>query len=97
MFSSRATWWQLATVLTFLLTLVVSQSDLGSVAASFAVAAAAAMLTGCGGTVLRGVTRSVTDRPSVRNGSHRTVFITQCDPDAAGRPRPRAPGRFAHR
>jgi multisubunit Na+/H+ antiporter MnhG subunit len=30
---------------------------------------------------------------SVRDRAEQTVFLRQCDPDAAGRPRPRAPGR----
>jgi hypothetical protein len=30
---------------------------------------------------------------SVRHRAERTVFLRQCDPDASGRPRPRAPGR----
>jgi hypothetical protein len=30
---------------------------------------------------------------SVRDRAERTVFLRLCDPDAAGRPRPRAPGR----
>jgi hypothetical protein len=30
---------------------------------------------------------------SVRHRAERTVFLRLCDPDAAGRPRPRAPGR----
>jgi hypothetical protein len=29
---------------------------------------------------------------SVRDRAERTVFLRLCDPDAAGRPRPRAPG-----
>jgi hypothetical protein len=30
---------------------------------------------------------------SVRDRAEQTVFLRLCDPDAAGRPRPRAPGR----
>jgi uncharacterized protein DUF6412 len=30
---------------------------------------------------------------SVRDRAERAVFLRLCDPDAAGRPRPRAPGR----
>ena len=30
---------------------------------------------------------------SVRERAEQTVFLRLCDPDAAGRPRPRAPGR----
>lgn len=98
MFPYRAVWWQLAIAFTFLLTLAVNHSDLGSVAASLAVAAAAAVLVGCGPAVwLSAVTRLAASLPAVADRSHRTVFVPQCDPDAAGRPRPRAPGWRAHR
>ncbi|MEC4015164.1 DUF6412 domain-containing protein [Streptomyces sp. H27-D2] len=32
-------------------------------------------------------------RTAIRDRERRTAFLTQRDPDAAGRPRPRAPGR----
>lgn len=94
MFRFPAAWWQFAVMLTFLLTLASSHSDLGSVAASFALAAAAAVLVGRHDAVrLLAVCRMAASLPSVRDSFHRTVFIPQCDPDADGRPRPRAPGR----
>ncbi|OAH13395.1 DUF6412 domain-containing protein [Streptomyces jeddahensis] len=32
-------------------------------------------------------------RTAIRDREHRTAFLPQRDPDASGRPRPRAPGR----
>jgi hypothetical protein len=32
-------------------------------------------------------------RTAIRDRERRTAFLPQCDPDASGRPRPRAPGR----
>lgn len=32
-------------------------------------------------------------RTALRDRRRRTAFLAQCDPDADGRPRPRAPGR----
>jgi hypothetical protein len=32
-------------------------------------------------------------RTAIRDRERRTAFLPQRDPDAAGRPRPRAPGR----
>ncbi|MFI5809091.1 DUF6412 domain-containing protein [Streptomyces sp. NPDC051561] len=34
-------------------------------------------------------------RTAIRDRERRTAFLAQRDPDAAGRPRPRAPGRLA--
>lgn len=98
MFPFRAMSWWFATTFTFLLVLAVSQSDLSLAAASAAVVAAAAVLVGRGGRVrLTAVAQTTAGLLTLRDHTHRTVFIPQCDPDAAGRPRPRAPGRREHR
>jgi len=61
-------------------------------------AAGAAVLWLCALLVLASPGGPRPDRPErirtvIRDREHRTAFLPQCDPDAAGRPRPRAPGR----
>ncbi|MEU9287534.1 DUF6412 domain-containing protein [Streptomyces sp. NPDC048275] len=58
-------------------------------AAGSALAACALIAARCAPTVPR--TRI---RTAIRDREHRTAFLPQRDPDAAGRSRPRAPGCF---
>jgi hypothetical protein len=83
-----------------LLLLEVALLDTGSLAAAVAVAftataAAGAALALCaliGSRCAPAVPRTRV-RTAIRDREHRTAFLPQRDPDAAGRRRPRAPGR----
>ncbi|AXK37444.1 hypothetical protein DVA86_18350 [Streptomyces armeniacus] len=64
--------------------------------ATAATAALALTLTVCALTARTGLVRSAPPgriRTALRDRQLRTAFMPQRDPDAAGRPRPRAPGR----
>lgn len=83
-----------------LLLLEVALLDTGSVSAAVAVAIAATAGAGSalavcaliGSRCAPAVPRTRV-RTAMRDREHRTAFLPQRDPDAAGRTRPRAPGR----
>ncbi|MEV6778053.1 DUF6412 domain-containing protein [Streptomyces syringium] len=83
-------------VLLFLLAeLLLAQSGLVGVVALAATTAVAASLLACALLAAR-VTGPLTPtriRTAIRDRELRTAFLAQRDPDAQGRPRPRAPGR----
>ncbi|NGO72885.1 DUF6412 domain-containing protein [Streptomyces boncukensis] len=64
---------------------------LGAVAATAAVAVLCAVLLSAGAAPHLAPSRI---RTAIRDRERRTAFLPQRDPDAAGRPRPRAPGRL---
>ncbi|MGP4002896.1 DUF6412 domain-containing protein [Streptomyces sp. 8N706] len=82
--------------LLFLLTeLLLTESGLGGAVALAATAAVSAALMVCSLSVARSA-RPVPPtriRTAIRDRERRTAFLPQRDPDASGRPRPRAPGR----
>ncbi|MFD4835675.1 DUF6412 domain-containing protein [Streptomyces uncialis] len=74
-------------------------ADTGGLAAAVALAAATAATAFAVGTLMAArrvpaVPRTRV-RTAIRDRERRTAFLPQRDPDAAGRPRPRAPGRPA--
>ncbi|WP_093613689.1 DUF6412 domain-containing protein [Streptomyces indicus] len=75
-------------------------TDAGSLTAAVTLAATAAAGTALAVCVLL-ASRSVPRvqparvRTAIRDREQRTAFLPQRDPDAAGRTRPRAPGRLA--
>ncbi|MEH0544593.1 DUF6412 domain-containing protein [Streptomyces sp. B21-105] len=80
-----------------LLVLDVSLLDSGGLTAAVALAATAAAssaLTVCAVVAARSVPRvpPTRVRTAIRDRARRTAFLPQRDPDASGRPRPRAPG-----
>ncbi|GGW92294.1 DUF6412 domain-containing protein [Streptomyces noursei] len=89
--------WRLYTsALFFLLAeLLLEQSGLTTSLAAAATTAAVLLLL-CSALALAAVARPVPPgriRTAIRDRERRTAFLPQRDPDAAGRPRPRAPGR----
>ncbi|MFG2137155.1 DUF6412 domain-containing protein [Streptomyces sp. NPDC048650] len=88
--------WRLwASALLFLLAgVLLAQSGLAP--ALTAVATTAAVLLLCSAFLVAVCSRAVPPgriRTAIRDRERRTAFLPQRDPDAAGRPRPRAPGR----
>ncbi|MFJ2832088.1 DUF6412 domain-containing protein [Streptomyces sp. NPDC087263] len=86
--------------LLLLLLVEVALLDTGSLAAAIAVAftataAAGSALAVCAliGSRCAPVVPRTNVRTAIRDREHRTAFLPQRDPDAAGRSRPRAPGR----
>ncbi|MFH8409483.1 DUF6412 domain-containing protein [Streptomyces sp. NPDC018019] len=72
---------------------LLAQSGLASV---FAAAAATAAVLLCRAFLAAALARPEPPgrvRTALRDRERRTAFLPQRDPDAAGRPRPRAPGR----
>ncbi|QLH22075.1 DUF6412 domain-containing protein [Streptomyces sp. Rer75] len=83
-------------VLLFLLTgTLLTQTGLISAVALAATAAVAAALLTCAVLAARARVPAPPGRirTAIRDRERRTAFLPQRDPDAAGRPRPRAPGR----
>ncbi|MFF8278169.1 DUF6412 domain-containing protein [Streptomyces lateritius] len=72
--------------------LLLSDGPGGSVSAAFALAAAAVVSALVGATAPASVPPTRV-RTALRDRERRTAFLPQRDPDAAGRSRPRAPGR----
>jgi len=71
-------------------------SQTGLTTALTAAATTAAMLLLCSAFLVAAVARPLPPgriRTAIRDRERRTAFLPQRDPDAAGRPRPRAPGR----
>ncbi|MFE2301001.1 DUF6412 domain-containing protein [Streptomyces sp. NPDC059445] len=80
-----------------LLLLEVALLDTGSLTATVAIAATAAAgsaFAACSLIVARcaPVVTPTRVRTAIRDRDRRTAFLPQRDPDASGRPRPRAPG-----
>ncbi|MEV6652353.1 DUF6412 domain-containing protein [Streptomyces sp. NPDC051219] len=87
---------QLSLLLFLLAGLLLSQSGLaGAVALAATAAAGAALLAS---TVIAARCAAPVPptriRTAIRDRERRTAFLPQRDPDASGRPRPRAPGRL---
>ncbi|MEB8337883.1 DUF6412 domain-containing protein [Streptomyces endophyticus] len=73
--------------------------DTGSLVGAVALAATAAAgsaLASCAVLAARSAPAVATTRvrTAIRDRERRTAFLPQRDPDASGRPRPRAPGRL---
>lgn len=70
-------------------------ADSGILSAAVAIAATGAALAVCALVAARGVpvVPPTRVRTAMRDRQRRTAFLAQRDPDASGRPRPRAPGR----
>ncbi|MFJ6749761.1 MULTISPECIES: DUF6412 domain-containing protein [unclassified Streptomyces] len=88
--------WRLQTCALFFLLagLLLTQSGLTS--ALTAAATTGAVLLLCSAFLIAAFARPVPPgriRTAIRDRERRTAFLPQRDPDAAGRPRPRAPGR----
>ncbi|MDF3297703.1 DUF6412 domain-containing protein [Streptomyces tropicalis] len=97
-FGDRA--WARSAAVLLLPVLLVALLDLGSLSATVALAAAA---TAAAGSALLACLLAAARcapavpptrvRTAIRDRDRRTAFLPQRDPDAAGRSRPRAPGR----
>jgi len=66
----------------------------GDIVLTLATLTVASLLFLAARTLTRGEHRAALarTRTTLRERTLRTAFLPQCDPDAAGRPRPRAPG-----
>ncbi|WP_435057166.1 DUF6412 domain-containing protein [Streptomyces sp. bgisy060] len=67
-------------------------SDGAGLSAAFALAATGVVCALLGAPTAPAVPPTAV-RTAIRDRERRTAFLSQRDPDAAGRPRPRAPGR----
>ncbi|WTR22822.1 DUF6412 domain-containing protein [Streptomyces canus] len=78
-----------------LLVLDVVLLDTGSLSAAVALAAAGSAFAACSLIASRcaPAVPPTRVRTAIRDRARRTAFLPQRDPDAQGRPRPRAPGR----
>ncbi|WP_455353554.1 DUF6412 domain-containing protein [Streptomyces sp. SYSU K217416] len=87
---------QLSLLLFLVVALLVSQSGLAGAVALAATAAAGAALLACAVIAARcaAPVPPTRVRTAIRDRERRTAFLPQRDPDASGRPRPRAPGRL---
>jgi len=93
---SNAVRTQLSLLLFLLAEFLLSQSGLAGAVALAATAAVGAALLACAVIAAR-CAAPVTPtriRTAIRDRERRTAFLPQRDPDASGRPRPRAPGRL---
>ncbi|MBR7673520.1 DUF6412 domain-containing protein [Streptomyces sp. NPDC054796] len=92
--------WRLSLVALLLAVTGLFLTESGLATALTGAAAAAAVLLLCH-TVLLAVAAAAPPVPpgrirtAIRDRERRTAFLPQRDPDASGRPRPRAPGRRA--
>ncbi|MGW1379250.1 DUF6412 domain-containing protein [Streptomyces sp. NPDC002446] len=95
MYRIADTWRLYTSALLFLLAgLLLTQSGLTT--ALTAAATTAAVLLLCSAFLIAALAPPVPPgriRTAIRDRERRTAFLPQRDPDAAGRPRPRAPGR----
>ncbi|MGW9044666.1 DUF6412 domain-containing protein [Streptomyces lydicus] len=95
MYRIARTWRLYTSALLFLLAnLLLTQT--GPATALTAAATTAAVLLLCSAFLIAACARPVPPgriRTAIRDRERRTAFLPQRDPDAAGRPRPRAPGR----
>ncbi|MEU9113433.1 DUF6412 domain-containing protein [Streptomyces sp. NPDC048483] len=88
--------WRLYTCALFFLLAGLLLAQTGLTSALTAAATMAAVLFLCSVFLLADCARPVPPgriRTAIRDRERRTAFLPQRDPDAAGRPRPRAPGR----
>ncbi|MFI0907539.1 DUF6412 domain-containing protein [Streptomyces sioyaensis] len=88
--------WRLYTSALFFLLAGLLLSQTGLATALTAAATTAAMLLLCSAFLVAAAARPLPPgriRTAIRDRERRTAFLPQRDPDAAGRPRPRAPGR----
>ncbi|MEW1661104.1 MULTISPECIES: DUF6412 domain-containing protein [unclassified Streptomyces] len=88
--------WRLYTSALFFLLAGLLLAQSGVTTALAAAATTAAVLLLCSALALAATARPVPPgriRTAIRDRERRTAFLPQRDPDAAGRPRPRAPGR----
>lgn len=78
-----------------LLFLEIALLDTGSLSATVALAAAGSAFAVCSLLASRAAPAVAPTRvrTAIRDRARRTAFLPQRDPDASGRPRPRAPGR----
>jgi hypothetical protein len=83
-----------AAALLFLLLLPLVLADTGSLPATVALAATGTALAVCALLTARSAPAvpPTRVRTAIRDRARRTAFLSQRDPDASGRPRPRAPG-----
>ncbi|MEV0906086.1 DUF6412 domain-containing protein [Streptomyces hokutonensis] len=83
-----------AALLLLFLLLPLMLADVGSLPAVVALAATGAALTVCALLAARSAPAvpPTRVRTAIRDRARRTAFLPQRDPDASGRPRPRAPG-----
>ncbi|MEO3839951.1 DUF6412 domain-containing protein [Streptomyces sp. B22F1] len=94
-----ATRWRMVAVALLLLAadLVLDETGVATGLAGAAASAASAALTLLAGLALCAAAAAPASaagiRTALRERARRTAFLPQRDPDAAGRPRPRAPGR----
>lgn len=88
--------WSLGVFATFVLGLLADNANptAAMAAAMVTVALVVAVAVALGTAVAVPVTHT---GPVFGDRLERVAVIDQCDPDAAGRPRPRAPGRHLHR
>jgi hypothetical protein len=88
--------WRLAFSALFFLLAGVLLTQSGLTSALTAAATTAAVLLLCSAFLIAAAARPMPPgrvRTAIRDRERRTAFLPQRDPDAAGRPRPRAPGR----
>ena len=88
-------WRMCAVALVFLLAgFLIAQSGLGTALAAAAATGAVALLClALAGADAAPILAPGRVRTAIRDRERRTAFLPQRDPDASGRPRPRAPGR----
>ncbi|MEU9121734.1 DUF6412 domain-containing protein [Streptomyces sp. NPDC048506] len=88
--------WRLYTCALFFLAAGLLLTQTGLTTALTAAATTAAVLLLCSAFLIAGAAPPLPPgriRTAIRDRERRTAFLPQRDPDAAGRPRPRAPGR----
>ncbi|MFG2196237.1 DUF6412 domain-containing protein [Streptomyces sp. NPDC048639] len=88
--------WRAQIAMAFFLLLAVLLAESGLATALTAAAATAALVLLCHAFLSAAPAPAVPPgriRTAIRDRERRTAFLPQRDPDAAGRPRPRAPGR----
>lgn len=88
--------WRLYTSALFFVLAGFLLTQTGLTTALTAAATTGALVLLCGAFLIAAFARPVPPgriRTALRDRERRTAFLPQRDPDAAGRPRPRAPGR----
>ncbi|WP_411145178.1 DUF6412 domain-containing protein [Streptomyces sp. x-80] len=88
--------WRVCTTALFFVLAGLLMAQDGLTSSLTAAATTAAVLLLCSAFLIAAFARPVPPgriRTAIRDRERRTAFLSQRDPDAAGRPRPRAPGR----
>lgn len=86
-------WWQLSLVGALALAAFATDGAGVSLIAGFAaVGAVMAVVAACASITVTAHQRPIAVSTLVHDRSARAALVVQCDPDATGRPRPRAPG-----